>query len=123
MTQELPTDRAELAVRHTIGSIMSGRANVGQVIERLINQGFLPAEIDAILKEAFRRMNVVGQAADRDFFRTAINAGVVMLLIAIGMVVIVGFPQHGRGVGTFYTAILFGIGALCYGAFGRMFRR
>lgn len=123
MTEEPPTDRTELAVRHTVGSIMSGRANVDQVIARLADQGFQEAEIEAILNEASRRMNAVGEMADRDFFQTAINTGIVLLLLAGGVVLLVGFPDHGRGVGIFYTAILVGLGALGYGLFGKMTKR
>ncbi len=101
---------------------MSGRASVGQVVERLVKQGFQPAEIDAILKEASRRTMAVGEAANRNFYQTAINTGFVLLLIAMVSIVLVGYPQHGRGVGIFYTAIFFGLGALGYGAFGKLFR-
>lgn len=123
MTGKQPTDRRELAIRHTVGSIMSGRADLERVVERLIEQGFQPDEIDGIVKEAARRMNAVGKTADQEFYQTAINTGLLMLAIAVGIVMLVGYPEHGRGVGILNTAIVFGIGALAYGVFGKMFRR
>ena len=117
------TDRVELAIRHTIGSIMSGRADVDQVVARLVRQGFQPTEIEVILNEASRRMSAVGKAANREFYRTAIGTGALLLLMAVGIVSIAGFPEHGRGVGVFYTAVLFGLGALAYGIFGKIFGR
>ncbi|HQS98568.1 MAG: hypothetical protein B7X90_07495 [Novosphingobium sp. 17-62-19] len=102
---------------------MSGRASLERVIERFGEQGFQPNEIKAILEEASRRMSVVGKAADDDFYQTCISTGVVALLLAFGMVMIAGYPQHGRGVGILYSAVFIGLGALAYGTFGKMFRR
>jgi hypothetical protein len=122
MTDHQPTERNELAVRHTISSIMSGRADVDHVVRRLIDQGFQSYEIDVILKEASRRMDAFGKASDHDFYRTAIKAGLAMLALAVCILMTVGYPQHGRGVGIFYSAILFGFAALAYGLFGKVFR-
>ena len=123
MAEQDGVKRQERAVRHTVGSIMSGRADGPRVVERLVEQGFQPEEIQQILQESARRMGAAGKAADQQFFNSLIKLGAAILVIVIGALVVAGHPQHARGVGVLSMGLLSGIGAIVYGLIGRALRR
>lgn len=101
---------------------MSGRSDVDRVIHRLFEQGFSDDEIRSILQEADRRMITFGKAVDREWFKSITRIGLALIAIALGVVWLVGFPTHGRGVGIFYVAFIGGIAAVGYGVCGRIFK-
>jgi hypothetical protein len=121
MTQAPPVERIERAVRHTVSSILGGRTSIDRIVERLVEQGFQPPEIEAILKEAARKIRSAGAAADREFYTEAIWVGTVLLLLPIGLVGVAGYPEHARGVGVLYTGILLGPVLVGYGLIGKIF--